>query len=71
MGHTPIVVAERWQFWIDRGGTFTDCIGRNPVTGEHRETHRLRSKSFNLWLRHLYYAEKNGGAVLGSHGNGG
>jgi 5-oxoprolinase (ATP-hydrolysing) len=24
----------RWEFWIDRGGTFTDCIGRNPVTGE-------------------------------------
>jgi 5-oxoprolinase (ATP-hydrolysing) len=20
----------RWQFWIDRGGTFTDCIGRDP-----------------------------------------
>src|SRR5688572_10197949 len=22
--------AERWQFWIDRGGTFTDVIGRRP-----------------------------------------
>jgi len=21
---------ERWQFWIDRGGTFTDVIGRRP-----------------------------------------
>jgi hypothetical protein len=30
------------------------------ATGEHRETHRLRSKSFNLWLRLLYYAERNG-----------
>jgi 5-oxoprolinase (ATP-hydrolysing) len=20
-----------WQFWIDRGGTFTDCIGRDPT----------------------------------------
>lgn len=20
----------RWQFWIDRGGTFTDCVGRAP-----------------------------------------
>ncbi|MCB9605122.1 MAG: hydantoinase B/oxoprolinase family protein [Polyangiaceae bacterium] len=20
----------RWQFWIDRGGTFTDCLGRAP-----------------------------------------
>lgn len=25
---------ERWQFWIDRGGTFTDCLGRHPETGE-------------------------------------
>ncbi|MBM0105736.1 hydantoinase B/oxoprolinase family protein [Steroidobacter sp. S1-65] len=24
------VPAERWQFWIDRGGTFTDVIGRRP-----------------------------------------
>ncbi|MCP5068610.1 MAG: 5-oxoprolinase [bacterium] len=22
--------ANRWCFWIDRGGTFTDCIGRSP-----------------------------------------
>ena len=22
--------AERWQFWIDVGGTFTDCIARRP-----------------------------------------
>ena len=20
----------KWQFWIDRGGTFTDIIGRRP-----------------------------------------
>ena len=20
----------RWSFWIDRGGTFTDCVGREP-----------------------------------------
>ena len=24
----------RWQFWIDRGGTFTDCLGVDPATGE-------------------------------------
>lgn len=24
---------QRWQFYIDRGGTFTDCLGRSP-TGE-------------------------------------
>ncbi len=23
----------RWQFWIDRGGTFTDCLGVHPETG--------------------------------------
>ncbi|MEJ6006267.1 hydantoinase B/oxoprolinase family protein [Paucibacter sp. AS339] len=26
---TPIA-AQRWQFWIDRGGTFTDLVGRAP-----------------------------------------
>jgi 5-oxoprolinase (ATP-hydrolysing) len=23
-----------WQFWIDRGGTFTDCLGRDPTGDE-------------------------------------
>jgi len=23
-------VARRWQFWIDRGGTFTDVVGKRP-----------------------------------------
>ncbi|MCU0967573.1 MAG: 5-oxoprolinase, partial [Rubrivivax sp.] len=23
-------MSERWQFWIDRGGTFTDVVGRRP-----------------------------------------
>ncbi len=23
-------IAPRWQFWIDRGGTFTDIVGRRP-----------------------------------------
>lgn len=27
--------ARRWSFWIDRGGTFTDCIGRDPDGGLH------------------------------------
>jgi 5-oxoprolinase (ATP-hydrolysing) len=26
--------APRWQFFVDRGGTFTDCIGKHPLTGE-------------------------------------
>jgi 5-oxoprolinase (ATP-hydrolysing) len=31
-------VSARWQLWIDRGGTFTDCIGREPGTGALRVT---------------------------------
>lgn len=26
-------MTEPWQVWIDRGGTFTDCLGREPGTG--------------------------------------
>ncbi|HVK31612.1 MAG TPA: hydantoinase/oxoprolinase family protein, partial [Burkholderiaceae bacterium] len=25
--------SQRWQFWIDRGGTFTDIVGRRPDGG--------------------------------------
>ncbi len=32
----------RWRFWIDRGGTFTDCIGLSPE-GELRVTKVLSS----------------------------
>lgn len=35
-------MAGRWQFWIDRGGTFTDCIGVSP-TGERVVTKVLSS----------------------------
>jgi len=31
----------RWQFWIDRGGTFTDVIGRRP--DGRLVTHKLLS----------------------------
>ena len=27
---------ELWEFWIDRGGTFTDCVGRMPGTSHLR-----------------------------------
>ncbi|HEX5660358.1 MAG TPA: hydantoinase/oxoprolinase family protein, partial [Polyangiales bacterium] len=33
----------RWQFWIDRGGTFTDCVGFHPQTRELRVTKVLSS----------------------------
>src|SRR6185312_8132517 len=35
----------RWQFWIDRGGTFTDIVGRRPepAGGYSLVTHKLLS----------------------------
>src|SRR5271167_3551558 len=34
---------KRWEFWIDRGGTFTDVIGRAPDGSLH--THKLLSEN--------------------------
>ena len=28
-------ISEAWDFWIDRGGTFTDIIGRDPQGNLH------------------------------------
>jgi len=42
---TPLAVEPRWQFWIDVGGTFTDCIARAPtgsVVDDQRELPPLR-----------------------------
>ena len=36
-------MANRWQFWIDRGGTFTDIVGRRP-DGEV-VTHKVLSEN--------------------------
>jgi len=33
----------RWRFWVDRGGTFTDCVGQPPGTGALRVTKVLSS----------------------------
>ena len=30
-----LCVDKKWDFWIDRGGTFTDVIGRDPEGGLH------------------------------------
>ncbi len=35
--------AERWQFWIDRGGTFTDVVARRPDGS--LVTHKLLSEN--------------------------
>jgi len=32
-----------WQFWVDRGGTFTDIVGRKPDGGI--VTHKLLSEN--------------------------
>ena len=34
---------ERWQFWIDRGGTFTDVVARRPDGA--LVTHKLLSEN--------------------------
>ena len=38
---------QRWQFWIDRGGTFTDIVGRKPdgQGGFSLVTHKLLSEN--------------------------
>lgn len=36
-----VALAPRWQFWIDRGGTFTDIVGRRP--DGRLVTHKLLS----------------------------
>jgi len=43
----PNTPAARWQFWIDRGGTFTDVVGRKPLTdGTYAlVTHKLLSEN--------------------------
>ena len=33
----------RWQFWIDRGGTFTDVVAVDPAGAHH--THKLLSEN--------------------------
>ena len=54
------LAASRCNLFCDPAGEAYASFVAEHATGEHRETHRLRSKSFNLWLRLLYYAEKNG-----------
>jgi 5-oxoprolinase (ATP-hydrolysing) len=43
-GSTSAAALDRgWEFWIDRGGTFTDVIGRRPDGTLH--THKLLSEN--------------------------
>jgi len=36
---------QRWQFWIDRGGTFTDIVARPPGVGGELITRKLLSEN--------------------------
>ncbi|HSO46724.1 MAG TPA: hydantoinase/oxoprolinase N-terminal domain-containing protein, partial [Rhizobiaceae bacterium] len=37
----------KWDFWIDRGGTFTDIVGRDPGGALH--AHKLLSENPEAW----------------------
>ncbi len=39
----PPATSSRWQFWIDRGGTFTDVVGKRPDGS--LVTHKLLSEN--------------------------
>ena len=41
-GHEHTLASPRWQFWIDRGGTFTDIVARRPDGS--LTTHKLLSE---------------------------
>jgi 5-oxoprolinase (ATP-hydrolysing) len=43
MATTAVTNPRLWQFWIDRGGTFTDIVGRHP--GGHLVTAKLLSEN--------------------------
>ena len=38
-----IASKEKWQFWVDRGGTFTDIVARKPDGS--LQTHKLLSEN--------------------------
>ena len=40
---TSLATPARWQFWVDRGGTFTDIVGRRP--DGTLVTHKLLSEN--------------------------
>ena len=38
-----VIYDDKWQFWIDRGGTFTDVVARRP--NGSLATHKLLSEN--------------------------
>jgi 5-oxoprolinase (ATP-hydrolysing) len=43
----------RWQFWIDRGGTFTDVVGKRP--DGTLVTHKLLSDGSTMNVAFIMY----------------
>ncbi|MEC8196786.1 MAG: hydantoinase/oxoprolinase N-terminal domain-containing protein, partial [Pseudomonadota bacterium] len=39
--------AEKWQFWVDRGGTFTDIVAKAPDGALH--SHKLLSENPEIY----------------------
>lgn len=50
-------MSSRWSLWIDTGGTFTDCLGRDPDGGWHR------AKVLSSGALRVCVVEVNGPAV--------
>ena len=68
---TVSMTLQRWQFWIDRGGTFTDVVARRPDGGII--THKLLSENPEHYrdaalagIRHLLGIEA-GAPIPGEH----
>ena len=40
-----LAMSGQWEFWIDRGGTFTDIVALDPTGEVH--THKLLSENPN------------------------
>jgi hypothetical protein len=53
------LAASRCDLFCDPSGEAYASFVAAPDTGAHRETHRIRSKGFNMWLRSLFYAERD------------
>ena len=64
------LVVSRCELFCDRHGEPHACLLAPYAGGEHRETHKLRSMGFSLWLRLAYYAEKKWRAEFGGHVDG-
>jgi hypothetical protein len=54
------LAVSRCELFCDATGEAYASFAGTHAAGEHWETHRIRSKSFNHWLRLRYYEARNG-----------